>query len=414
MVVALKEASANGTTFFGLNHYAPLDQRHRLHLNPGRMHDPGEMARTATLALPQARRTCAVLGLRDAGAWGYLHGINEHRVAIGVTDWHSRLGQCSTGGSDLVRLALERSHGAHHAVEVLTDLLEHQASYRTDGANVGGGDHIYLIADPNEAFVLEASGRYWALLECGHTRVVTDAGMIRQDWRRLAPGLARFVVEHGWWEDDGSKIDFVGCLSDSAEQVRHAQRRWGRASLALAQQHGAIDLHYLRRMLGDHYSQNRDRFVNPQDTTLASSFLVEMPHGDLPVIAWVAFGAPKVSVHFPICMSGELPHAFFEEPTLQQRTLDLQPLAVGRERDRTRLAAALELLQNRFDEDAEEFLAKCQDCLHHGRSHHVRQLASAMMLSHVEQFEKECRRLLGQDEPARQPVAEAEELLYFA
>ena len=125
----------------------------------------------------------------------------------------------------------------------------------------------------SEAFVLETCGRYWALLECGHTRVVTDAAMIRQDWRRLAPGLADCVIEKGWWQDDGSKIDFVRCLSENTDAAKNAQKRWGRASLALAQQQGAIDLHYLRHMLADHYVSNRDLLAK---TTLASSFMIDL------------------------------------------------------------------------------------------------------------------------------------------
>ena len=52
--------------------------------------------------------------------------------------------------------------------------------------------------DATEGFVLETAGHYWALLECRHSRAVTDAAMIRQDWRRLAPGLADCVIERGW------------------------------------------------------------------------------------------------------------------------------------------------------------------------------------------------------------------------
>ena len=101
--------------------------------------------------------------------------------------------------------------------------------------------------------------------------------MIRQDWRRLAPGLAHSVIEKGWWQDDGNKIDFVRSLGETSQRSRNAQKRWGRASLALSQQQGAIDLHFLRRMMGSHYTTNRDLVFGPNPTTLASSFLVESP-----------------------------------------------------------------------------------------------------------------------------------------
>ena len=142
LVVALKEASANGTTLIGLNHHAAPAQRHALQMVHGQMHEPGAVVPRADLALPQARQTYAVLGVQPIGQWGFAYGVNEHRVAVGVTGWKSRLtgGPAMLGGFDMVRLALERGRGAHGAVEVLTDLHERH----------GGNDHIYLIADATD------------------------------------------------------------------------------------------------------------------------------------------------------------------------------------------------------------------------------------------------------------------------
>jgi hypothetical protein len=416
MVVALKEASANDTTLFGLNHHAASSLRHALHVVSGQMHDPGDVSHASALAVPQARQTYAVLGMQQIGQWGFTHGVNEHRVAIGVTQWQSRLksGPAALAGPDLVRLALERSRGALNAVEVLTDLLEHHGQSQTGEVN----DHIFLIADSNEAFVLETAGRYWALLECGHTRVVTDAAMIRQDWRRLAPGLASFVIEKGWWQDDGSKIDFVRCLGETAEKAVNPHRRWGHASLALAQQQGAIDSHFLRRMLADHFTQNRDILPGGQAMTLASSFLIDLHKTEQPMLAWIAFGTPKVALYFPLCMIGELPAAFTEgipaSPTsIQERTQELQEFTHGK--DRTKLTSTLERLQTKFDQDSDEFLARAQDYSQHGKPYLIGQIATEMMHNHVALFETEYRRLLGVEEqvPHGIPVAE-EDVLFFA
>jgi secernin len=415
MIVALKEASANGTPLFGLNHHAAAGLRHAVQMVPGQMHDPGYVIHASNLELPQARQTYTVLGIQPIGQWGFTHGVNEHRVALGVTQWQSRLqsGPATLGGPDLVRLALERSKCALSAVDVLTDLLERHGQDPTDGVN----DNIFLIADSQEAFVLETAGRYWALQECGHTRVVTDAAMIRQDWRRLAPGLANFVIEQGWAHDDGSKIDFVRCLGEPAQQAINAHKRWGHASLALAQQQGAIDLHFLRRMLAEHYWENRDLFADSKATALASSFLVELHHAEEPMIAWVAFGPPKVALYFPLCLVGEFPSAFAEElpgsASIAQHTQDLLSRVKGKER--VKMASTLERLQTKFDQDADEFLAKAHDYAQHGKPYLVRQIATEMMHNHVAQFEMEYRRLLGIEEPTPQhaPVVE-EEMLYFA
>ena len=414
MIVALKEASANRTTFFGVNHHASANLRHHLQFVSGQFHDPGESAHVSKFALPQARQTFSVFGLQTAGQWGFDYGVNEHRVAIGVTDWQSRLNSKSEvlHGPDFVRLALERSHGAFHAVEILADLLEHCMQ----GDSTGCNDQIYLVADPKEAFVLETSGRYWALLECGHTRVVTDTAMIHQDWHRLAPGLATHVIEKGWWQDDGSKIDFVRCLGERSEQSVNAQKRWGRASLALAQQQGAIDLHFLRRMLGDHFAQNRNLLPNPKEATLASSFLIDLDKTDQPMLAWVAFGTPSVALHFPLCLVGELPAAFGEGssmlPTIQGRTKDLLGLASSK--DQAQLTSTLERLQTKFDQDADDFLVKAHDYANHGKPFLIGQVATEMRNNHVELFDKEYRRLLGLKERTPHRVPEVQEELFFA
>jgi hypothetical protein len=393
MIVALKEASAHRTTLFALNHHADAGQRHAVQVVPGMMHDPGDVTHTASLAVPQARQTFTVLGVQPLGAWGFLHGVNENRVAVGVTSWR---------------------RGAHHAFEVLTDLLEHFG----EPQDHGGNDHIFLIADADEAFVLEASGRYWAMLECGSTRAVTDAAMIRQDWRRLAPGLANFAIERDWWQDDGDKLDFVRCLSEKSAQNTAAHKRWGHASLALAQQQGAIDSYFLRRMLAEQETLNRDLSLLPKSTTLACSFLVDLCKLEQPTLAWLAFGTPKVAVYFPLSLIGDLPAAFAAgipaSPSIQQRVQDLQKLSQGKEKDLARLTAALEHLQTRFDQDAEDFLAKAHECHLHGKPHSCVQLATEMMHQHVELFDREYRVLLGVEEKFVQPPPVTEEILFFA
>lgn len=411
MVVALKEASANETTLFGLNHHAAPSQRHSLQVVPGHLHEPGQIVPIANLFLPQVRQTFTVMGMQAHEDWGFPYGVNEHRVTAGVTRWQSRFEEdgSTLDGPDLVRLALERGRSANLAVEALTDLLERHGQKN---------DHIYLIADSKEAFVLETCGRYWALLECGHTRAVTGAAMISQDWRRLAPGLASYVIEQGWWRDDGSKIDVARCLGKSTESSKNALKRWGHASLALSQQQGAVDLHFLRRMLADHYAGSRDLLPAAKTLVLASSFLVDLNRTEQPILAWFAFGTPKTAVYFPISLAGDLPAAFGAgvpmATTIEDRTQELLKLAQGKDKDRDKLTLALEHLQTKFDQDADEFQAKAHDYLQHGKPHLIGPIATEMMHQHVELFDREYRRLFGVEDKALLQAPVTEEVLFFA
>ncbi len=411
MVAATKLASANQTTLFALNHHAPSSVQASLVLRPGQTHEPGEYSMLRQLRLPEGRHAATVLALQAAERWGYEYGVNEHRVTLGYTSWETRFPNQTTTfhGSDLVRLMLERGQSAHAAIETAIDLLSRYGERESSEGN------IFLVADPQESFLLETCGRHWALLECGQTRVVTDAAMIRQDWSRLAPGLASDLIEKGQWEDDGSKLDFARCLGGTqGNRTLRAQRRWGRASLAMAQQHGAIDLHFLRRMLADHYTANRNLLQPAKETRLASTFLVDLQSKDTPLLAWHAFGKPKVALYFPICLVGELPDAFRADAdeSIQKCTAELRRQARGSEG--IKVVHAMERLQAKFDQDADDFLIRTHT-RRHGDNYPIVSCATEMMDHHVAMFRSECDHLVGV--PARKtrfvPVEE-EEVLYFA
>ena len=76
--------------------------------------------------------------------------------------------------------------------------------------------------------------------------------------------------------------------------------------------------------------------------------------------------------------------------------------------------SALERLQTKFDQDADDFMARAHDYTQHGKPYLVRQIATEMMHAHVELFVKEYRRLFGIEDTSPQPVPVAEEVLYFA
>jgi len=174
LVVALGQATVSGTTLIGCKGHARRGQRQRLQLLAGGNHPPDDSVRATYLRLPQARQTYAVLGCQPEGTWGFADGVNEHHVAVGVAGWHSRLPAVGGGltGTDLARLALERSHTALHALDILTDLIARHGQC-PEGGTRAPADNLFLVADGQEAFVLESAGRYWAVLECPQDTVTS-------------------------------------------------------------------------------------------------------------------------------------------------------------------------------------------------------------------------------------------------
>jgi len=416
LVVALGQATVGGITLFGGNAYAPNETPCRPQLLPARKHPPDEHIRATYVRLPQARQTHAVLGCRLGDSWGFIHGVNENNVAVGVARWQSRLPAVGGGltGTDLARLALERSHTALQAVDVLSDLIGRHGQCPTaaSGRFAGPADSVFLIADSKEAFVLEAAGRYWAILECKQVRAVTDVALIRQDWHRLSPGLASHAIENGWWEDDGTKLDFAGCLEAEAASHWPARRRWGRATLALEQQNGAIDGHFLRRMLFDHYDSVAGLRTHWPPAPLAGSFMTALHAPEEPALAWCAFGPPRIAVSFPVWLDGELPAALQDSDDIVRQTRELA--AFDNDGDRRRLAESLERLQATFDQDVEAVLPQVRQLKRQGDAVRLRNQLTALMQKHAALFAQTCRRLHGAGEPQSVRIEVEEFVAYFS
>lgn len=111
--------------------------------------------------------SCSVLLYKPSWIWGAEMGINEFNVVIGneavFTKSKNKKIQ-SLIGMDFVRLALERSSNAQAAVQVIIKLLELYGQ----GGNCGFDhsfyyDNSYLIADANESYIVETSGKEWVV-----------------------------------------------------------------------------------------------------------------------------------------------------------------------------------------------------------------------------------------------------------
>ena len=145
----------------------------------------------------------ALFGARPTWLWGFEHGVNAHRVAIGNEQlWtidSPVVHADSFTGMDLVRLGLERSERAEQALEVIIALLEEfgqggVGEQGTDGAEGKAYFSSFLIADPTEAWVLETSGRAWAarrVTAADHGVALSNRISLTTDWTRASTDVER-------------------------------------------------------------------------------------------------------------------------------------------------------------------------------------------------------------------------------
>ncbi|WP_139652297.1 peptidase U34 [Raoultibacter phocaeensis] len=135
---------------------------------PAAHHEPGETVRCTYIDVPQVERTREMILCKPSWIWGAEMGVNDAGVAIGneAVFTKAKRGEPSLIGMDLLRLALERAATATEAVEVLIGLLETYGQ----GGNCGFDkefhyDNSFLVCDADEGYVLETSGKNYALVK---------------------------------------------------------------------------------------------------------------------------------------------------------------------------------------------------------------------------------------------------------
>jgi secernin len=341
--VALGDVTISQNVIFGKNSDRPIFDCQPLVFSPRKEWPANSHIQTEYIELPQVDVTYAHLGSRPYWCWGYEEGINEYGVVIGneaifTKTFRDTAASLNKGhqpelgllGMDLIRLALERSQTAHQAVEIIGELIEHYGQFGsgvpTKSHREGGYDNSFIIADPHEAWVLEAVGKHWAArcISHGYTSI-SNQPSIRDQWDLGSRDLHGFAVEQGWWSaGEGSSFDFARAYIDERvpRQVSHIRVR--RSGQLLAEKAGQITPGWMKRIARDHYE---DTFlqgpyfdaadpdvltlcmhVSPADFTwgnTASSCVAVLPksRAELPVFWWTP-GPPCNGCYVPFFPHG--------------------------------------------------------------------------------------------------------------
>lgn len=368
--VALRDATASGNVILGKNSDRPIFDCQPLLFYPRREWPVDSSIDLAYLRLPQVRQTYATLGSSPYWCWGYEEGINEHSVAIGneaifTKTYRTAAAAYRAGrkvppgllGMELVRLALERSRSAAEAVEVMGTLVEQYGQF---GSGVPGRDHAegsydgsFLVADPAEAWVVEAIGTRWAARRFGQGFTsISNEPTIRTSWERGSADLVTYALDQGWWRaDQAASFDFARAYVDERRPRQVSHLRLMRSRQLLAEQAGQITLAWMKRIARDHYE---DSFLqgpafdaaDPDFQTLcmhaslanftwgntASSCVAVLPKAEreLPVFWWTP-GPPCNGCYVPFFVHGSrLPAIITQAGSFGRRVVPAPDVAEDR------------------------------------------------------------------------------------
>ncbi|MBN2391288.1 MAG: C69 family dipeptidase [Anaerolineae bacterium] len=255
-MVALGSATADGRVFFAKNSDRAPNEAQALVIVPRSTHKAGKMLRCTYGEVPQVRETYAILLSQPFWMWGCEMGINEHGVTIGNEAVFTKEPYDKKGGllgMDLIRLALERTTTARAALDLITDLLAIYGQGRSGSSTHALYYHnSFIIADPDEAWVLETAGHYWAAVKVRDMATISNGLTVGAQWDLASPGLVEHAVEKGWCS---SKADFhfARCYGDRLmSRITCCAQRQPRSLALLRAQAGRIDVATMMNILRDH------------------------------------------------------------------------------------------------------------------------------------------------------------------
>jgi secernin len=268
----MPDATLSGQVILGKNSDRPVFDAQPLVFSARQSWELGSMLRLEHVAVPQTEVTYATLGSSPYWCWGYEEGINEHSVVIGneaiptktfrhAAHQYAQSGAAALGllGMDLVRLALERSRTARQAVEVMGELVEQYGQFGSavpaKPHDLGGYDNSFLVADPGEAWIVEAVGRRWLARRIQQgTTSISNQPTIRTAWDLGSPDVVDYAVEMGWWPEELERnFDFARAYIDDRVPRQVSQLRLMRSRQLLVAQQGQITPQWMKRIARDHY-----------------------------------------------------------------------------------------------------------------------------------------------------------------
>ncbi|MCX6050616.1 MAG: C69 family dipeptidase [Chloroflexi bacterium] len=328
-MVALGNATQNRQTIFAKNSDRPATECQPLELHERQQYRPGDVVHCQFVTVPQVTTTYRHIGSRPYWCWGYEHGFNEHQVVIGNEALPSKLPEATEPrlvGMEILRLGLERSRSAAEAVAVITDLISLYGQGKfTNSAGVRTYDNGYIVADPTEAYVIEAAGHEWVVKSVTKPLGISNVYSVETDWTHHSPTAVDTALEQTGWQPQNGRFNFADAYTATSRTEGSGAMRRGRSCALLNQRAGAINAQSMMAVLSDHGDghaahepwQTRIQSgvgicmhptTSGEGSCTAASLVADLcADGTRLPIYWCSLYSPCLSLFLPIFMEGNLP-----------------------------------------------------------------------------------------------------------
>jgi len=170
---------------------------------PAISNDAQRELNTTYLQIEQVPERHAVILSQPSWIWGAEMGTNDQGVVIGNEAVFTNVVRKEPAllGMDLVRLGLERGNTARAALDVITDLLETYGQGGPAGLQDSRYyyDNSFIIADAQEAWLLETADREWAAKRITHYHAISNQLTLGTEYDLHSNNLHTYAKQHKLW-----------------------------------------------------------------------------------------------------------------------------------------------------------------------------------------------------------------------
>ncbi len=374
-LIATPGDTASGNTIFAKNSDRPPTETQPLVKHDRKTNSPNTINTLEFISVPETEVSYKHVGSRPYWCWGYEHGFNEHQVVIGNEALQSKLrpDKPTLTGMDLVRLGLERGSNAREALDAITSAVERfgQGKFEhPDGHSTY--DNGFIVADPNEAYVLETAGHEWAARKVQKSQGISNTYSISNNWDLISENALCLATKSADYNGNG-KVDFRDFFKEDTKFSYSADQRELRSCSLLDHHAGKINISKIISILSDHSGQgleskNKVEAIESghgicmhsdsvdKGSNTAASVIADLCADDtrLPIY-WTSMYSPCTGIFLPNFMEGSLNESvtFGEKKSSQNSAWWIfyylnQSLKTGNAQDLAHLREEFDNLQTEF------------------------------------------------------------------